>query len=447
MNLTANTFKITTAIIAIALTIFTSCKDEEDPIKPNSVNLSSEIGENGKDVILSWTKPDNANGDYIYKITNADTLITELAELTYTVTGLEYNTEYLFQLIAISDANIASDTSETTIKTDPYGDGVFITNEGAFGNNNGSISFYRYKTDLVVNNVFNTINGRALGDVVQSMKLHNDRAYIVVNNSNKIEVTNRYSQKELGVIEGISSPRYFEANENKGYVSCWGDNSVKIIDLSTLKVTKSINVGSGPERLAISGGKLFVANSGGYSNDSTISVIDLETEKVTSTISVKYNPKSVVADNKGNVWALAHGKVIYNSDWSQIIEETPSIVYQIKVSDNSVVAKETLFDNQHPSVLAINNNASILFIGGGFGFGGVYKLNTDEVGGSSSAIKIIDDYAYGFAYDKSSEVLFVGIAPDFTSAGKINRYSETGGHLGEYQVGIGPNGAGLKHTK
>ena len=63
-----------------------------------------------------------------------------------------------------------------------YEDGYFVTNEGNFGTGNGSISFVD-EYGAVENNVFASINSFALGDVVQSMNIINDNAYIVVNNS------------------------------------------------------------------------------------------------------------------------------------------------------------------------------------------------------------------------------------------------------------------------
>lgn len=447
MNFAKAKLNVAISCISASLLLFGACNDEQEPTKPDAVNLSSELGENGKDVVLSWTKPDETNTSYTYEVISGDSTVTETTELSYTVTGLEFDTEYTFKLTVHNGAVASSDTSETTISTGKYGGGIFITNEGGFGNNNGSVSFYNYKTDQVINNLFSTVNDRALGDVVQSMKLHNDRAYIVVNNSNKIEVVNRFSFEEVGVVEGLSLPRFFTAFEDKGYVTCWGDNSVKVIDLGTLTVTNTIAVGSGPEGLAISGGNLFVANGGGYGVDSTISVIDLQSEEVVSTIAAKYNPKKVVADENGNIWVLVHGKVVYSPDWTQIIEETPSMIYKIDAANATAIETEKLFDTQHPAGLSINGDGASLYVGGGFGFGGIYKVETENIGSSATITKIVDDYAYGFEFDKNSNTLFVGIAPDFTSGGTLLRYNENGEKLGEYTVGIGPNGAGFKGTK
>ena len=70
-----------------------------------------------------------------------------------------------------------------------YEDGIFITNEGPFQNGSGSISFYSRKTGEISNDIYQNANrGVQLGNIVQSMAIHNDLAYVVVNNANKIIV-------------------------------------------------------------------------------------------------------------------------------------------------------------------------------------------------------------------------------------------------------------------
>src|SRR5688500_3555288 len=68
--------------------------------------------------------------------------------------------------------------------------GIFVVNEGGFNAGNSSISFLNVITNVMTNNVFESVNGFPLGDVAQSMTLHKGKGYAVVNNSAKIEVVN-----------------------------------------------------------------------------------------------------------------------------------------------------------------------------------------------------------------------------------------------------------------
>ena len=68
-------------------------------------------------------------------------------------------------------------------------------------------------------NSFLKCNGRPLGDVPNSMIINGYLAYIVVNNSGKIEVINRNSLESVATINGLISPRNMAVvNDNKAYV-------------------------------------------------------------------------------------------------------------------------------------------------------------------------------------------------------------------------------------
>src|SRR5690606_16109293 len=104
-----------------------------------------------------------------------------------------------------------------------YADGVFVLNEGIFNASNASVSFISSSGELQ-NHIFETVNGRMLGDVAQSMVLENGYAYIVVNNSNTVEIVNQNTFESTATIsEGLQNPRYIEIHNNKAYVSNWGN--------------------------------------------------------------------------------------------------------------------------------------------------------------------------------------------------------------------------------
>ena len=148
--------------------------------------------------------------------------------------------------------------------------GVVITNEGNMGHSNASISLYYADGDSVANDVFKRANNRVLGDVLQSIAVAGDKVYLILNASNKIEVVEKASCKELATIEGFEGPRYMVTNGSKGYVSCWKNGEVAVVDLNTNTITKKVKVGVGPEAVKVVRNKLFVANSGGWGVDKTV---------------------------------------------------------------------------------------------------------------------------------------------------------------------------------
>jgi YVTN family beta-propeller protein len=341
----------------------------------------------------------------------------------------------------------ACDKDDDTI-SGIYSDGVLITNEGTFGAGNGSVSFYTYRGDSLVNNVYSNTNNRALGDVVQSLTVYNNNAYIVVNASNKIEVVQDYDFKETGVISDLTNPRYFIGiNKSKGYVSQWGeDGAVKVIDLETLAVSKTIAVGIGPEHLIYHNNNVYVANSGGYGLDNTISVIDPSTDEVVKTIALYGDsPRDFTVDANGDLWVLCYGYVEY--DYSNypdvtILSETASKLVKINSTTNAVAQTITISENQHPTCLETDRSRRNLYYGGGFGYQGIYKMAITETTVPTSPI--LDKYFYGFNINSETGNIFAMEAPSFTANGTLWRYKEDGTELGSYEAGIGPNGTGLK---
>ena len=73
------------------------------------------------------------------------------------------------------------------------------------------------------------------------------------------------------------------------FVSNWGDKSVSVVDVASLKVIKTIPVGFNPNDMVLAAdGRLFVA----CSNENTVYVIDSRTLEVLETISTSLYPKA-----------------------------------------------------------------------------------------------------------------------------------------------------------
>lgn len=323
-----------------------------------------------------------------------------------------------------------------------YSDGVFIVNEGN-STSGGSISYYSYQGDTVSNNIFQTVNERPLGTIVQSLTKIDDKAYIVVNGSNKIEVADKHSFKELTTITGLESPRYITAVTNdKAYVTQWGNGGqIKVIDLNNNQIVKTIDAGTGPEKMYTYYNKIFVANGGGLSLDSTVFVIDASRDLVVDTIEVGYNPKDMVIDFDGNLWVLCYGYVQYDENWN-VTAESPSELYKINSINHTIIDSYTISNNTHPEHLEISPDGLSIYYGGGFLFGNIYKMNIQDT--ELPANPFNDNYFYGFNVDWTDGTLFALEAPNFTSNGTLYRINAGGTVLGNYEVGIGPNGIGMK---
>lgn len=318
-----------------------------------------------------------------------------------------------------------------------YSQGVFIVNEGAFNANNGSISWYNPENKSMENNIFETANNRPLGDVVQSMGIAGGYGFIVVNNSQKIEIVRLNDFSTKTVISDLSYPRYFAANETHAFISNGSfEGTVIIIDLISLEKLDEIEVGKGPEQMAIVDNRLYVANSGGWGFDNSVSVIDLSTRQVIQHIEVGAVPFAIQKDNQNNLWVLCRGKVVYDFVTWEITEETDSKLVKINTTTN-IVASTTVVgstgDFTWPSFLVSSGDKATLFFNDA---GGVFSVNTSE--GTISSAPVFAENFSGMGVHPLTGEFFALKARNYTSSGSLEIYNSAWQIIGEYSVGIGP---------
>lgn len=337
-----------------------------------------------------------------------------------------------FAFVACSDDN--DDQSDGL-----YSKGAFILNEGNYGRSNASVSFLSYTTDSITEDIFTKTNGRPLGDVLQSMAIFQGKAYLVLNNSNKIEVVNAADFKQAGVVENLTSPRYVAFYQNKGYVTQWGNDgihgSLAVFDLAKLSVDTTIAIGSGPEGIAEINKKIWIANCGGWGTDSTLIVFDPATLKVEKTIVVGYNPQHFVLDQQGYLWVLCSGV----ADWVDSENDKPSSLVKVDVKSYTVVSSVTIGKNAHPSIIGINRDKNLIYYGAGYGFNGIWKMNITSTAVESTPF--IEGYFYGFSVNAANGEIYAFDAKDFSVKGELIRYSATGSKIKSYTVGLIPKAA------
>lgn len=190
---------------------------------------------------------------------------------------------------------------------------VLILNEGGFNQNNSTLSKYDLSTGTYNREYFKSVNGRGLGDVGNDMILYGSKLYIVMNVSGTIEIVDPSTGTSLKQIEMKNDdinkePRFITSYEDKIYVTSTADNTVTRIDTTTLNVEESVTVGMDPEEIVASNGKLYVANSGGFSGfNNTISIIDISSFEVIKEVEVGLNPVNLDTDRKGNVYISTLG--------------------------------------------------------------------------------------------------------------------------------------------
>lgn len=213
--------------------------------------------------------------------------------------------------------------------------GFYLLNQGNMGSNKASLDYYGYAEGMYWRNIYPERNPgvvNELGDVGNDLEIYGDRLYAVINCSNLVEVMDAATARHIAAISipncrsiafdggyayvtSYAGPVHLDPNARLGYVAK--------IDLATLQVTDTCTVGYQPEGMAISGGKLYVANSGGYrpgNYDNTVSVIDLAGFTLAGSISVADNLCNVLADADGRVWVSSRGDNFSEASSTYVID-------------------------------------------------------------------------------------------------------------------------------
>ncbi|HTF19066.1 MAG TPA: DUF5074 domain-containing protein [Chryseolinea sp.] len=315
-----------------------------------------------------------------------------------------------------------------------FADGVFVVNEGNFNSANGTVTHFS-NANVTTQDLFGAVNnGRALGDVVQSMTIYDNVGYIVVNNSKKIEVVTASTFESLYTIDGLELPRYFTVDNGVGYVTEWVNftdpGRVSVIDLNTHAVIDQITVEGGAENMLVDGDLLYVSNS----FTETVSVIDLDAGEVIKTITVTASPSDLLKDANGKIWVVCGGQ--YAGNDGALVQIDPSKSNQ--PAEESVIRTIELGMNLGiPAKAAISpDRLDIFYITGNK----VYKFNVS--GTTAPANTLISEANatnfYGIGIDRKTNVLYVADAAGFSSSGTVFRYELSGAAIDHFTAGIGP---------
>lgn len=316
-----------------------------------------------------------------------------------------------------------------------YNNGVFVTNEGPFGSGTGTVDFYDRTSGNVSSDIFQSKNGFPLGNIVQSMEIHNNKGYIVVNNAGKVEVVDGYSFATQGSIGGFTYPRFFMGiNSMTGYVTEWGSGgvagAVKVVNLTTKAVTATIPTGKGAEGMVKVGNFVYVACSGGFDKDSVVSVIDATTNTFVMNINVGYNPKSIKVDANGKVWVLCAGQ------WDAGFTYLEEVGKLVRIDPSSNTVEFTLpFSSiySQPGNLVTNSSKTMLYY---YYDGGI--CSQDANSSILSPTPLINRFFYGFGIDPVNNYFYCSDAVDFVSNGKVIRYNASLVVVDSFNVGVIP---------
>lgn len=338
---------------------------------------------------------------------------------------------FFFVLIAAlgscSKTPVREDTNNNNpppVQNTTYEHGIFVLNEGNFNWGNSSVTFIGANDSSVEQDVFKTHNGnRSLGDVAESMQIFNDEGFIIVNNSNKVEVVSLKDFVSVKRIDGFNSPRFMAiVDTNRAYVTNMQTN-ISVVDLKTLSITKSIPTKSWTEAIIKYNNYMFVSSIGLMTNPSSgrnarVLVIDTKTDQIVDSIKTGKEPVAMVMDKKDKIWVLCTG------GYDQF--EAPTLV-RIDPALR-IVDKTFSFPNPTtvPSRLCINSQRDTLY----FLDNGVYQMPvSSSTIPSSPFIPANDHLFYGLGIHPATGNIYVTDAKDYVQNGSVYQYNQVTGSL------------------
>jgi len=301
---------------------------------------------------------------------------------------------------------------------------IYVINEGNFQFGNASISYYNGENNNIVEDLYKHVNNNNLGDVCQSMTFINGWYYIVVNNSQKIEIVNPDNFERKATITGLISPRYIlPVSSSKAYVSDFKSHRVSILNLASNTIQGEIPIHGWTEEMYMMYGKAYITN---MKNDK-LYIVNTSNNLLEDSIQLAQCPNSIVEDKSGKLWVLCQGDASINKSGA---------LFCLNPSSKTIEKRLDFMLNEAPMRLSINDTHDTLY----FINKHIYQLISDAA--SITPTKLIDGSTknfYGIGIEPKSGHIFVADAIDYIQKGKIYSFKSNGSSLGEFKVGLIPS--------
>ncbi len=349
--------------------------------------------------------------------------------------------------VALAWVTIASGCGDDAdLRPDGNGDsgaaGVYVVNEGNFTQGNSSLSFYDSASDSVDDFVFEDANGRPLGDVANDILVRGDRAWVVVNNSHRIESIETGTHLSVGTIEfpAGSGPYTLvgEPSSDIAYVPLLLSNRLAKVNLTAMTILDTIEVGANPTDVAIVGRSAYVTN-GGFGSGTQVAVVDLDAFDVRSIIEVGDNPQAVVAGS-GKVAVLCSG---FFDDWltDDADESTAGSIVFIS-PDTDAVTQSIPLDSGADSRMELGPDGIAYFLVQG-------TIASLDLGSEMVTPNFINAQTagaagfYGLGVDRTSGRIYATDAKDFASSGDVFVFESDGMSVTDFEADIIPRAFGF----
>lgn len=351
-------------------------------------------------------------------------------------------TKHLFSVAIALLFLITSCKKDEPTPVVPSENGFYIINEGAFSQANASLSFFNTDKDSLINDYYSLLVGRPLGDVLQSMSFNNGRIFLVVNNSQKIEVVDSASFTAIRSITGFTSPRGIYFYKDKAYVTDAQSNKITVLNATTFEKLKEIPVEGFTDRMVFLEGKFYVTVQQFFSYTASslkgLIVLNPETDAVEDYLELREGAYDIVLDANNKIWVMCSG------DYAAPVN---GALYRI---NPTLLAVEQEFSfpglAYFGSALKLSANKQFIYFtapdpSGGFTETDIFKMSVTS--GTLPSAPFYDGagkYIYGYGVNESGNELYILDAVGGGQKGNIIKVdATTGADIFTREVGYFPS--------
>lgn len=311
---------------------------------------------------------------------------------------------------------LGSDSSDSA----PVTSGVFVANQGQFGEGNGSVSVYDPSTDTVSSSAITD-----LGSIVQSIAFRNDRLYLTANTGGRLDIFSPSSLDRVGqVIDELPSPRYVAfPGTGEAYVTNLFDD-ISVVDLSSNTVTDTIVTGGSPEGITVAGDRVYTA-LGAFGASTQVAVVNPGPDTLTTKIDIGCTARFVLSDEQDEVFALCNN----DQTGEAVVLDGTQEATRLSLPDSVRSAgpgQDAYYSPEAEELYVVVSKDRLV------------RINTaqNEVAGTIGPLAGAPIGAVG--YDANRQELYVGRVPSFTEEGTVTIHEQDGEQIGSFPAGVLP---------
>lgn len=297
---------------------------------------------------------------------------------------------------------------------------IFSLGEGNFQASNSSLWYFDNNENII------EAPNNPLGDIGQSMTVHEDKLYVIMNGSGLIHIYNinvNGIEFDHSYDTQFAGPRNIIIIDNYAFITEWYTNQVRVLDLITEDIVSNISVNGLPEDIIEVNDMLYVSlnmNSDWTSANTVIEINPMSFE-ITREFTVANNPENFAVINN----ELFISSTYYDAYWM-----AHYAMSKIDLNSGNVTIHEDVSGSSFgPDINAVDGK---LFRGTS---NGALQINLENLTVIENSI--VGNFTNIYSMDSFNDKFYFGVS-DFSNQNDVIETNLFGEILNTYSVGVIP---------